>query len=130
MGQAIKRLRRWARTLRVEVTALYFAARDPRTPWVAKLLAAGVVGYALSPIDLIPDFIPILGIVDDLVLVPLGVALAVRMIPKPVLEDCRRRAWEATAHRGPASRIVAVLIVLVWLVLAAVVGRAIWKALS
>ncbi len=130
MGNKNGRLRRWAQRLRVDVSALYLAYRDPRTPWYAKLLAIGVAAYALSPIDLIPDFIPILGYVDDLVLVPLGIALAVRMIPRPVLDDCRRRAQEAAMGAGPEGRVVAILIVVVWLVLAAVVGRLVWKALS
>jgi len=81
-----------ARHLRAEVYALYLAYRDPRVPWYAKLLAVCVVGYALSPIDLIPDFIPVLGYLDDLVLIPLGVALALWMIPPAVMDECRARA--------------------------------------
>jgi uncharacterized membrane protein YkvA (DUF1232 family) len=87
-------LERWkekARALRREVHALYFACRDPRVPWYAKALAIGVVAYALSPIDLIPDFIPVLGQLDDLVLVPLGILAVRRMIDPAILEDCRRR---------------------------------------
>lgn len=88
-------LERWkekARALKREVHALYFACRDPRVPWYAKALAIGVVAYALSPIDLIPDFIPVLGQLDDLVLVPLGILAVRRMIDPAILEDCRRRA--------------------------------------
>ena len=81
-----------ARELRREVYALYFACRDPRTPWYAKWLVAGVVAYALSPIDLIPDFIPVLGQLDDLILVPLGIAIAIRLIPTEVLAECRAKA--------------------------------------
>ena len=88
--------------------ALLLAYRDPRTPWYAKAFAALVAAYALSPIDLIPDFIPVLGQLDDLLLVPLGVALAVRMIPREVLADCRARAREASA-RPPAGRWLAAL---------------------
>ncbi len=80
-----------ARQLRAETYALYLAYRDPRVPWVAKVLAAVVVGYAFSPIDLIPDFIPVLGYLDDLVLIPIGVALALRMIPAEVMDECRAR---------------------------------------
>ena len=85
----IGRLKRWARRLKVEVYALYLAYKDPRVPWYARAFAAVVVAYAFSPIDLIPDPIPILGYLDDLVIIPLGVALAIRMIPPPVLAECR-----------------------------------------
>jgi len=129
MGKGKSSLRQWAKRLRTDVVVLYLAYRDPRTPWYAKLLAVGVVAYSLSPIDLIPDFIPILGYVDDLVLVPLGIALAVRMIPKPVLDDCRIRAQEAAMCAGSVGRVAAIIIVVVWLVLAAVVGRVVWKTL-
>lgn len=81
-----------ARSLKAETLALYIAARYPRTPWYAKLFVAGIVAYALSPIDLIPDFVPILGYLDDLVLVPLGIALAIKIIPGPVLDECRTKA--------------------------------------
>jgi uncharacterized membrane protein YkvA (DUF1232 family) len=104
------------------VHALLLAYRDPRTPWYAKAFAALVVAYALSPIDLIPDFIPVLGQLDDLLLIPLGVALAVRMIPREVLADCRARAREASP-RQPAGRWVAVLAVAAaWAGLLALVG--------
>jgi uncharacterized membrane protein YkvA (DUF1232 family) len=101
----------------VEVHALYLAARDPRTPWLARAVAVGVAAYAFSPIDLIPDFIPVLGYVDDLILVPLGVLLALRLIPAPVMADCRQRAREAQAR--PVNWLAAAVIVLVWLGLAA-----------
>jgi uncharacterized membrane protein YkvA (DUF1232 family) len=84
-----------ARQLKTEVQALRLAYRDPRVPWYAKWILACVVGYALSPIDLIPDFIPVLGYVDDLILVPLGILLAMRMIPKEVLQECREKARAA-----------------------------------
>ena len=86
--------KRWAGRLKSETHALYLAYRDPRVPWYAKLFAALVVGYAFSPIDLIPDPIPVLGYLDDLILVPLGVALAVRMIPEDVLSESRQKAQE------------------------------------
>ena len=86
-----------ARRLRVELYALYLAARDPRTPWYAKLVVAGFVAYAVTPVDLVPDAIPILGIVDDLIFVPLAVAAAVRFVPAPVLVECRARAQERMA---------------------------------
>ena len=89
-------LKQRARQLQSETFALYLAARDPRTPWYAKLLVAGIIAYAFSPIDLIPDFVPILGYLDDLILIPLGIALAIRMVPHAVLAECRARAQEMT----------------------------------
>jgi uncharacterized membrane protein YkvA (DUF1232 family) len=83
-----------ARRLKVELFALYLAARHPQTPWYAKLVVAGFVAYALTPVDLFPDALPILGIVDDLIFVPLAVALAVRFVPSPVLDECRGRAQQ------------------------------------
>lgn len=109
-----------ARQLKRETYALYLAYRDPRTPWYARLFAALVVGYAFSPIDLIPDFIPLLGYLDDLVIVPLGVLLALRMIPPAVWAESRERAREAMAEGGPVSRWAAVVVVLIWLLIAAV----------
>ena len=106
------RLKEWARGLRREVHALYRAARDPRVPWYAKALALAVAGYALSPIDLIPDFIPVLGYLDDVVLVPLGIVLAIRLIPPEILAEHRAAAAAAVP---PTSRVAAILIVCVWL---------------
>lgn len=101
-----------------EVYALCLAARHPRTPWYAKLIVAGVVAYAFSPIDLIPDFIPVLGYLDDLVLVPLGVVVAVKLTPPSVLAECRAEA--AAASGSSAGSIAAVVIVGIWVVLAAI----------
>lgn len=106
-----------ARQLKTEVYALYLAYRDPRAPWYARAFAACVVAYAFSPIDLIPDFIPILGYLDDLVLIPLGIALALRMIPPAVMADCRARA-RATEEK-PVNWVAAAVIVAIWLGLAA-----------
>ena len=123
--------KRWAGQLKSETRALYLAYRDPRVPWYAKLFAALVVGYAFSPIDLIPDSIPVLGYLDDLILVPLGVALAVRMIPEDVLSESRQKAREM-AERGEriVSRTAAAVIVVLWLALAVlgalVVVRMVW----
>jgi uncharacterized membrane protein YkvA (DUF1232 family) len=108
-----------ARQLQAETYAVYLAYRDPRVPWYARVFAAVVVAYAFSPIDLIPDFIPVLGYLDDLVLVPLGIALALRMIPPAVMAECRARAREALAAGKPTNWIAAAVIVVVWLVLAA-----------
>lgn len=114
---AIDRWRQCARRLTLEVHALYLAYQDPKTPWYARLFAACVVGYAISPIDLIPDPIPVLGYLDDLVLVPIGVALAVRMIPPAVLAECRARAQEATQADGRTNWVAGVVIVTIWIFL-------------
>ena len=87
--RSAERFKRWAGRLKAEVYALYLAYKDPRVPWYARIFAACVVGYAFSPIDLIPDPVPVLGYLDDLILIPLGVALAIRMIPEDVLAECR-----------------------------------------
>jgi len=113
-----------ARQLQAEVYALYLAYRDPRVPWYAKAVAACVVGYALSPIDLIPDFIPVLGYLDDLVLIPLGIALTLRMIPPAVMVECRARARSELADGKPVSRVAAAVIVTIWLGLAALAAVA------
>jgi uncharacterized membrane protein YkvA (DUF1232 family) len=113
----IEKWRQRAMQLQQETYALFLAYRDPRVPWYAKLWAACVVAYALSPIDLIPDFIPVLGYLDDLILIPLGVALALRMIPPEVMADCRAKAREALSQDRPQSRIAAAGIVAIWLLL-------------
>ena len=120
-------LRTAARRLRHQATVLYLVARDPRTPWAARLVAGAVAAYALSPIDLIPDVIPVLGLLDDLVLVPLGVALALRLVPERVLADARVQAV-ALAER-PVSRTAAVVVVIGWLALAVGVTVLLWPLL-
>jgi uncharacterized membrane protein YkvA (DUF1232 family) len=114
-----ERLKGWARRLKAELYALYLAYRDPRVPLYARVFAAVVVGYAFSPTDLIPDPIPVLGYLDDLVLIPLGIALSVRMIPEPVLAECREKASRLSAGSRPVNRVAAGAIVAVWLALAA-----------
>lgn len=106
-------LRRWARLLKRQVMVLWFACRHPRTPWLPKLIALCVVAYALSPIDLIPDFIPVLGYLDDLLLLPLGIWLALRLMPTALLEECRQQAAQQTPR--PVNRVAAGVIVLIWL---------------
>lgn len=122
----LDRLKRWARILRRDTTSLYLAARDPRTPFLAKALAGFVVAYALSPVDLIPDFIPVFGYLDDLLLIPVGLWVAVRLIPPDVMRDCRARAAQ-TADR-PASVGAVVFIVLIWAALAAFAGWFVFAA--
>jgi uncharacterized membrane protein YkvA (DUF1232 family) len=112
-------LKQRAHQLEAELFALYLAARDPRTPWLTKLLVAGIVAYAFSPVDLIPDFIPVLGYLDDLILLPMGIALARKLVPQQVLAECRARAQETMQNGKPVSRVGGAIIVLIWLVVAA-----------
>ena len=113
--------------LRADTYALWLAVRDPRVPWLAKATAGLVVAYALSPIDLVPDFIPVLGYVDDLVLIPLGIALAVRLVPPAVLAEHREAARARFAGGRPTSRLGAVIVVTVWLVSASWLARVLWR---
>jgi uncharacterized membrane protein YkvA (DUF1232 family) len=115
-------IKSWARRLIRDVHAVYLAAYDPRVPWYAKILAAAVAGYALSPIDLIPDFIPVLGYADDLVIVPLGIWLVVSLIPNEVMAECRARA--EAAEQRPRSTVAAATIIAIWVGAAAVLGWA------
>jgi uncharacterized membrane protein YkvA (DUF1232 family) len=111
-------LKQRARQVKVDLIALSLAARDPRTPWYAKLIVAGCVAYALSPVDVIPDFIPVLGLVDELIFIPIALAVAIRFIPDEVLADCRRRAGEIADRR--TSRAAAAVIIGFWVLLAAI----------
>jgi uncharacterized membrane protein YkvA (DUF1232 family) len=111
------RLKDWARAVRRDVHALWLAARDPRTPWAARLLALLIAAYALSPIDMIPDFIPVLGLLDEAILLPLAILLAIRLIPAPLLAEFRATAAAAVAR--PVSRAGAALVVVAWLLAAA-----------
>lgn len=123
----VGRLRSWARSIKRDVHALYLSARDPRVPWYAKAIALAVAAYALSPIDLIPDFIPVLGYLDDLVLVPLGILVAIRMIPADVLAEHRASASDA---RLPMSRSAAAVVVAIWVGLALVCAGALLRYLE
>ena len=116
-----------ARQLKTELYALYLACRDPRTPWYARLVAICVVGYAFSPIDLIPDFIPILGYLDDLILLPLGIMLVVKLIPPVVLTQARADAEAATADNKPTNWIAGGLILVFWMMSAVIFLRLIWR---
>jgi uncharacterized membrane protein YkvA (DUF1232 family) len=129
----LARWRQRAKRLKRDTYAIYLAFRDPRVPWYARALAFCVVAYALSPIDLIPDFIPVLGYVDDLVLVPLGMALVLRLIPAPVLAESRQRADELFAREksaawGPA-RAAAVIIIVIWVAIATLAAVFLVRAL-
>lgn len=126
MPSVRSRVQHWARALRTELTALRLAYRDPRTPWAARLVLVLVLAYALSPIDLIPDPIPVLGYLDDLVLLPLGIALALRMLPPEVVADSRAAAAGAAPADRRLARLGAALVVAGWLALAALCAWAWW----
>jgi uncharacterized membrane protein YkvA (DUF1232 family) len=119
----IKQVKQWARAVKRDVHVIYLTSRDPRVPWYTRALAISIAGYALSPIDLIPDFIPILGLVDDVVIVPLGILLVVKLIPPNILAE--HRAAAVAADVRPASRIGAAGIVAIWL---AMLGLSLWLA--
>lgn len=118
-------LKRWARALKRDVAALWLAARDPRVPWYAKAIAGAVATYALSPIDLIPDFIPVLGYLDDLVIVPLGMMIAVKLVPAELMAEFRE---EAARRVRPVSRMGLAFIVAIWIGCAIVILRLLWSA--
>jgi len=115
--RTIERWKQKTKHIKIEIYALYLAYRDPRVPWYAKALVAVVVGYAFSPIDLIPDFIPVLGYLDDLILLPLGVAIALKMIPEEVISDCRKRSKEVLSQEKPVNWMAAIVIISIWLIL-------------
>jgi uncharacterized membrane protein YkvA (DUF1232 family) len=119
----LDRVKQWARALKRDVVALWLAARDPRVPWYAKAVAGMVAAYALSPIDLIPDFIPVIGYLDDLIVVPLGIVLAVRLVPADLMEEFRT---EATRRVRPASPTGLAFVVAVWLLAAVVLVWLLW----
>jgi uncharacterized membrane protein YkvA (DUF1232 family) len=123
----LQRARDWARSIKRDIVAVWIAARDPRVPWYAKALAAAVAAYALSPIDLIPDFIPVLGYLDDLLIVPAGILLTVRLIPAELMVEFRE---EADRRIGlPTSRAGAAVIALVWVAALALVIWWLWRRL-
>jgi uncharacterized membrane protein YkvA (DUF1232 family) len=120
VAQLIEKWKQSAKKFKIEIYAIYLAYKDPRVPWYARIFAACVVGYAFSPIDLIPDPIPILGYLDDLILIPLGVMLTLKMIPKEVMTECRERSKEIMRQGKPVNRIAAIVIIAVWVLFAAI----------
>ena len=120
-------VKQWASGIVRDVLALWLAARDPRVPWIAKAVAAVVAAYALSPIDLIPDFIPVIGYLDDLVLVPLGILLAVRLVPPELMAEFRAAAAE---RARPVSRAGAMIIVAIWIACIAIISWIAWPKLA
>ena len=115
-------IKNWAKLIKSDIIALYFCARDPRVPWYAKVVAALTVAYALSPIDLIPDFIPIIGYLDDLIIIPLGLLLAIKLIPPHILQEHRISAAKWTGRR-PVSITAAIAIIAVWLICIVLAAR-------
>lgn len=116
----LSRIKVWASALKMDVHAVYLAARDPRVPWLAKTLAIAVTAYALSPIDLIPDFVPVLGYLDDILIVPLGIWLVVRLVPDEVMDEYRIKAREAA--KRPISKAGLVAIIALWIAAALLLG--------
>lgn len=121
----LQRLKEWARVVRRDAHALYLAARDRRLPWHVKLLAAAIAAYALSPIDLIPDFVPVLGYLDDLLLLPLAIALVVKLVPPALMAEHRAAAEQALVR--PAPRAVVVVIVCLWALAMLTAGVVAWR---
>ncbi len=117
MGELMEKIKSWAKKLKRQIFILYFAYKDERVPWYAKLFSAGVVAYTFSPIDLIPDFIPILGYLDEVILVPIGIMFAMKMIPKAVLADCEVKAEELMKNGKPKNWVAGSLIILLWMFL-------------
>src|ERR671912_98889 len=119
--------KRRARKLTGQTYALYLALRHPRTPWYAKIFAALIVGYVFSPIDPIPDFIPGVGLLDEMVVVPIGILIAAKMIPPDVFAECRQKAREVEEGEKPVSRVAAVVVVAIWLLCVALAALlALW----
>jgi uncharacterized membrane protein YkvA (DUF1232 family) len=124
----LDRLKRWAQVIRRDTHALWLASRDPRVPWYAKALAVAIAAYALSPIDLIPDFVPVLGYLDDAIILPLAIILVVRLIPPEVMAE--HRAAAVSARGRPRSRAAAAVIAAIWVVLVAAAGWLAYGALT
>lgn len=124
----LERAKSWARSVKRDAVAIWIAARDPRVPWYAKAMAAAVAAYALSPIDLIPDFIPVIGYLDDLVIVPLGILLVVAMIPAELMAEFRAEA--ARRLERPRSSWAAGVFITVWLAMAVAAAWWLWRKLD
>ena len=122
-----QKLKQWARELKADIQALALALGDARVPWYAKLMAAITVAYALSPIDLIPDFIPVLGYLDDLLLLPIGIWLSIKLIPEALMVEFRQRVAENGKQKLPQSRIAAAIIIFLWIVVVWICGQLVWR---
>ena len=113
----MEKIKAWAKNLKRQTFVLYLAYKDNRVPWYAKLFIIGVVSYAFSPIDLIPDFIPILGFLDEVIILPIGIMFALKMIPKDVIANCEIEAKRMMENGKPKNWVVGILIVLIWSIL-------------
>ncbi|MGG1516991.1 YkvA family protein [Paenibacillus oryzisoli] len=127
VAKALEKVKNKAREIKRNVFVLFLAYKDPRVPWYAKLVTALVVAYAFSPIDLIPDFIPVLGYLDDLIIIPLGITLALRLIPQPIIEECRHKAEEIRKNGKPKNWVTGAFFILIWIVLAIWLGSICYK---
>ncbi len=130
MKQYIEHWEKRAKDLKRETYALYLAYRDPRVPWYAKVVCACTVDYALSPIDLIPDFVPVIGYLDDLIIIPAGLALVIKLIPEEVMCECRSRAEVKMNQKGPKNYVAATIIAAIWLGLILVSARFLYNYFS
>ena len=126
----LKKLKDKARSLKNEIHAIYLAYTKHKLPWYVKVLAALVIAYALSPIDLIPDFIPVLGLLDDIILLPLGIALLIKLIPPDVMEQCRAQARYADKEKLPKNYFAAAVFVIIWTGIIFLIAYKIVKAMS
>lgn len=126
----LAQLKAWARKLKKQIYILYLAYKDDRVPWYAKVFTACVVAYAFSPIDLIPDFIPILGYLDDVIIVPLGIMLALKMLPQSVIDECTNKAEELMSEEKPKNWIVGLLIIIVWCLISVWIAIKLYKFLN
>jgi uncharacterized membrane protein YkvA (DUF1232 family) len=126
----IENWKKKAKQIKREIHAVYLAMKDPMTPWYARVLAAVIVGYAFSPIDLIPDPIPILGYLDDLVLLPLGILLLVKIIPSEVLVECRAKAAASGGNKKPKNWVAGSIIIAIWVGLIFLTARYIMQAIQ
>ena len=116
MSVIIDNWKQKARRLKCEIRAIYLAYKDPRTPWYARIFAACIIGYAFSPIDLIPDPIPILGYLDDLILIPLGITIVIKMIPQKILQECQEKAQSAQTGGKQKNWIAGSIIIAIWII--------------
>jgi uncharacterized membrane protein YkvA (DUF1232 family) len=119
--KSISKMKEWTTRLKNEVYAINLARKDPRVPWYAKGLAVCVIGYVFSPIDFIPDFVPVLGLLDDIVVIPLGAALVIKLIPAEVMADCRQKALEASQSLNQQNWLVGGIIIFIWIALLALI---------
>lgn len=129
-AKMLDKLKAFARKLKQELFVLFLASKDERVPWYAKFVSFLVVAYAFSPIDLIPDFIPILGYLDDIILIPLGISLALKMIPQPIIDDLRIKANEIREKEKPKNWVTGIIFIIIWILLAYWLGHIIYKLIT